>query len=121
MLQPATSEEMPEKPFGFNFNDDLLGLPVEIEKDSLAELPPAAKPIPKPIEKLDGLLLKSTLVGPTRRAAMLNNRLFQEGQQVPWKDKQLRLESVTRKSVTLTDGTQSWQLTLNDSHGESDE
>ena len=40
---------------------------------------------------------------------------------VPWKDKQLRLESVTRKSVTLTDGSQSWQLTLKDSRGESKE
>jgi len=29
------------------------------------------------------------------------------------------LESVNRKSVTLTDGSQSWQLTLNDSLGES--
>lgn len=40
---------------------------------------------------------------------------------VPWKDKQLRLESVARKSVTLTDGSRSWQLTLKDSRGESTE
>ncbi|MBC7816300.1 MAG: hypothetical protein IAG10_05350 [Planctomycetaceae bacterium] len=120
LMQPAKAEDMPEKPFGLD--EDLIPLPVEIAEDSLAEPPPPpSKPKPKPIERLDGLTLKSTLVGPTRRAAMINNRLFHEGQLVPWNDKQLRLESVSRKSVTLTDGSQSWQLTLKDSRGESEE
>ncbi len=120
LMQPVSAEEIPEKPFGLDY--DSMPLPVEMVEDSLAEPPPPpSKPKPPPIEKLDGLTLKSTLVGPTRRAAMINNRLFQEGQMVPWKDKQLRLESVTRKSVTLTDGSQSWQLTLKDSRGESNE
>ena len=120
LLQPASAEEMPQKPFGLN--DDLLPLPVLIADDALAELPAAApKSAPKPIEKLDGLVLKSTLVGPSRRVAIINNHLFREGQTVPWNDRQLLLESVNRKSVTLTDGPQSWQLTLKDSRGESDE
>ena len=120
LMQPVNAQEVPEKPFGLDY--DSMPLPVEIEKDSLADLlPPPPKPLPPPIERLDGLTLKSTLVGPTRRAAMINNRLFQEGQMVPWKNKQLQLESVTRKSVTLTDGSQSWQLTLKDSRGESKE
>ncbi len=120
LMQPVSAEEIPEKPFGLDY--DSMPLPVEIVEDSLAEaLPPPSKLKPPPIEKLDGLTLKSTLLGPTRRAAMINNRLFQEGQMVPWNDKQLRLESVTRKSVTLTDGSQSWQLTLKDSRGESKE
>jgi hypothetical protein len=120
LLQPAKAEEMPEKPFGLD--DDLIPLPVLIAEDSLAEPPPAPlKPKAKSIERLEGLTLRSTLVGPTRRAAMINNRLFQEGQSVPWNDKQLRLESVTRKAVTLTDGAQSWQLTLKDIHGESEQ
>lgn len=120
LMQPASAEEMPEKPFGLNV--DLIPLPVLIADDSLAEPPPPiSKPTPKPIERLEGLTLKSTLIGSTRRAAMINNRLFNEGQSVPWKDKQLRLELVTRKAVTLTDGEQSWQLTLKDSRGESEE
>lgn len=120
LLQPASAEEMPQRPFGLN--EDLLPLPVLIADDSLAEPPQsAAKSDPKTIEKLDGLVLKSTLVGPTRRVAIINNHLFREGQTVPWNDKQLLLESVSRKSVTLTDGSQSWQLTLKDSRGESDE
>lgn len=118
LMQPVSAKEIPEKPFGLDYES--LPLPVEMVADSLAE-PPAPPSKPPPIERLDGLTLKSTLLGPTRRAAMINNRLFQEGQMVPWKDKQLRLESVTRKSVTLTDGSQSWQLTLKDSRGESKE
>ena len=120
LMQPVNAEEITEKPFGLDY--DSMPLPVEMVEDSLAEPPPPpSKPKPPPIERLDGLTLKSTLLGPTRRAAMINNRLFQEGQMVPWKDKQLRLESVTRKSVSLTDGSQSWQLTLKDSRGESKE
>lgn len=119
LLQPASVEEMPLNPFAQV--DDLLPLPVLIAEDTLAEPQQLAKVGPKPIEKLDGLVLKSTLVGPTRRVAIINNHLFREGQTVPWNDKQLRLESVNRKSVTLTDGSQSWQLTLKDSNDESNE
>lgn len=118
LLQPASAEEMPQKPFGLNL--DLLPLPVEVEKDELAERPaPAPKSAPKPIEKLDGLVLKSTLIGPTRRVAIINNQMFREGQSVSWNDRKLLVESVNRKSVTLTDGSQSWQLTLKDSQDES--
>ncbi len=118
LLQPASAEEMPSKPFGLN--DDLLPLPVLIAEDNLAEpSAPATKPVAKPIEKLDGLVLKSTLIGPSRRVAIINNQLFREGQSVPWNDRQLLVESVNRKSVTLTDGSQSWQLTLTDSRSES--
>lgn len=118
--QPVSADEMPQKPFGLNL--DLLPLPVEIEKDGPDEpLSSAIKSAVKPVEKLDGLVLKSTLVGPTRRVAIINSQLYREGQNVIWNDKQLRLESVNRKSVTLTDGSQSWQLTLKDSRSESDE
>lgn len=120
LLQPASAEEMPQKPFGLN--EDLLPLPVLIAEDALAEPPaPALKSAPKPIEKLEGLVLKSTLIGPSRRVAIINNQLFREGQSVSWNDRQLLLESVNRKSVTLTDGSQSWQLTIKDSRGESED
>lgn len=120
LMQSVQVEEMPEKPFGLD--EDSIPLPVEIESDLFAEPPPPpAKPKDKPIERLVDLTLKSTLIGPTRRAAMINNRLYHEGQSVPWNNKQLLLESVSRKSVTLTDGSQSWQLTLKDSRGESQE
>lgn len=119
LLQPVTAEEMPQKPFGLN--DDLLPLPVLIAEDALAEPPSASQAGHKLGEKLDGLALKSTLIGPSRRVAIINNQLFREGQTVSWNDKQLLLEAVNRKSVTLTDGSQRWQLTLKDSRGELDE
>lgn len=119
LLQPASVEEMPLNPFAPV--DDLLPLPVLIAEDAIADPQQPVKVGAKPIEKLDGLVLKSTLVGPNRRVAIINSQLFREGQTVPWNDKQLRLESVNRKSVTLTDGSQSWQLTLKDSNDDSSE
>lgn len=120
LFQPARADEMPQQPFGLN--DDLLPLPVLIADDSLAEpLPSIEKPIPKPPEKLDGLVLKSTLVGPTRRVAIINSQMFREGQTVPWNNRHFVLESVSRKSVKLKDGRQSWVLTLKDSQIELDE
>ena len=115
LLQPASAEEFPSKPFGLN--DELLPLPVLIAESSA----PAAKPAAKPIEKLDGLVLKSTLIGSSRRVAIINNQLFHEGQSISWNGRQLLLESVNRKSVTLTDGSQSWQLTLKGSRDESED
>lgn len=120
LLQPATADDMPQKPFGLN--DDLLPLPVLIAEDASTEPPSSSsKAGPKLIAKLDGLDLKSTLVGPSRRVAIINNQLFQEGQTVSWNDRQLLLEAVNRKSVTLTDGSQRWHLTLKDSQSKSDE
>lgn len=117
-LQPASAQEMPPKPCGLN--DELLPLPVIIAGGNLAEpSPPTAKFIAKRNEKLDGLFLKNTLIGPSRRVAIINNQRFREGQNIAWNGRQLLLESVNRKSVTLTDGSQSWQLTLKDSLGES--
>ena len=115
LWQPVNAEEMPQNPF--DLNDELFPLPVLIAKDGSSEPPP---PVEKPVEKLDGMVLKSTLIGATRRVAMINNQLFREGQNVPWHDRQLLLKSVNRKSVTLTDGSQSWQLTLKDSSNDSD-
>ena len=116
LWQPVSADELPQNPFSL---EDLLPLPVLFEKDASDE-PPPPTPAAKIVAKLDGLVLKSTLIGPTRRIAIINNQMVREGQNVSWNDKQLRLESVTRKSVTLTDGSQSWQLTIKDANGDSD-
>lgn len=116
LLQAARAEEMPSSPFAQI--DGLLPLPVLIAEDALAEPPQVLKAEPKPIEKPDGLVLMSTLVGPSRRVAIINNQPFHERQSISWNDRQLLLEAVSRKSVTLTDGSQSWQLTLKDSRDE---
>jgi hypothetical protein len=116
LFQPANIDDLPRQPFGIN--DELFPLPVLFAEDSEAEPRPA--PIveaPKVPDKVQGLLLKSTIVGPQRRAAWINNRLFQEGQTVFWNGQELRLSAVQRKSVTLTDGSHEWQLTLEDARG----
>lgn len=120
LLQPASVAELPESPF--DLNNDQLPLPVLIAEDELDDsLPLPAPPKAKLPQKLEGLTLKSTLVGPHRRAALINNRLYQQGELVPWGDRHLRLQSVQRKVATLSDGSQLWQLTLKDSRSEPDE
>lgn len=118
LLQAVEADGMPRNPFCLD--DELLPLPVLIAEDVSTE---TAAPSPKQVElpalKLDGLVLKSTLIGANRKVAMINNQLLREGQSISWNDRQLRLESIRRKSVTLTDGTQSWQLNLKDSGDDS--
>jgi hypothetical protein len=108
-LQPANVDEFPAKPFGVN--DEQFPLPVLFAEDAESAVT-ATKT--KPIEKLDGLLLKSTIVGTRRRAAWINNRLLREGQSVSWNGHLLRLVAVNRKSVTLAEGDRQWQLTIKD-------
>ncbi len=113
LFQPANINELPRQPFGID--DQLFPLPVLFAEDNEAESRPT--PIveaPKVPDKVQGLVLKSTIVGPQRRAAWINNRLFQEGQTVSWNGQELRLSAVHRKSVTLTDGSHEWQLMLDD-------
>ena len=116
LFQPANIDELPRQPFGID--DQLLPLPVLFAENSEAE-PPSAPIVeaPKIPDKVQGLVLKSIIVGPQRRAAWINNRLLQEGQTVTWNGQELRLSAVQRKSVTLTDGSHEWQLTLDDARG----
>jgi hypothetical protein len=110
-LQPAMAAVSRPRPFGIDA--DALPLPVLFAEEELAE-PPVVVPEVKPIERLDGLLLKSTLIGSARRAAMINNRLYHVGEFVDWKNRRLRLDTVERKAVTLSDGDERWRLTLSD-------
>src|SRR5207249_4968898 len=83
LLPSANIDERPIQPFGID--DEQFPLPVLFTEDSEAESRP--DPVvaePQPVDRLDGLLLKSTIVGSSRRAALINNRLFQEGQAVRW-------------------------------------
>ena len=117
LLQSANMDEFPPRPFGIDA--DQFPLPVLFADESEAEAPKEIiVEAPPPVEKLTGLVLKSTIVGARRRAALINDRLFQEGQSVPWNGQQLKLSAVLRKSVTLTDGSHEWQLVLDDARRE---
>jgi hypothetical protein len=113
LLQAASIEELPQRPFGIDAEQ--FPLPVLIVEDDEVVTPKAeVVENPKVVDRLDGLALKSTIVGSRRRAALINNRLYQEGQSVSWKGQQLKLSLVQRKSVTLTDGSREWQLALDE-------
>lgn len=113
LLQSASIEELPQRPFGIDA--DQFPLPVLFAEDDEEATPKTAvEETPKVVDRLEGLTLKSTIVGSRRRAALINNRLYQEGQSVAWKGQQLKLSLVQRKSVTLTDGSREWQLALDE-------
>jgi len=113
LLQSASIEELPQRPFGIDVEQ--FPLPVLIVEDDEVVTPKAeVVETPKVVDRLDGLALKSTIVGSRRRAALINNRLYQEGQSISWKGQQLKLSLVQRKSVTLTDGSREWQLALDE-------
>lgn len=113
-LQSAKIDELPEKPFTLNLDQFPIPVLVSDEVESVPA-PMAAIEVAKPADTLHGLMLKSTIVGSQQRAAWINNRLYREGHSVPWNGQTLRLSSISRKSVTLTDGTNEWQLTLQES------
>jgi hypothetical protein len=120
LFQPANMNELPNKPFGVDAEQ--FPLPVLFaEEDEVSAPKTLVSESPKKVEKLEGLMLKSTIVGARRRAALINNRLYQEGQSVPWKKQQLKLSLVQRKSVTLTDGTREWQLVLDEQSEHADD
>ena len=116
LFRPASLDDLPQRPFGVD--TDQFPLPVLFAEEEAASAQKTSKAIvveaPLVVEKLEGLNLKSTIVGTRRRAALINNRLYQEGQSVPWKKLQLKLSLVQRKSVTLTDGSNEWQLVLDE-------
>lgn len=59
-----------------------------------------------------GLELKSTVVGRTRRIAMINGRIYQVGRSVLANGQQFRVASIEPNSVVLTAGEQSFELKL---------
>lgn len=112
-LQPANIENLPASPFGVD--EDQFPLPVLFaEEDDVASKIVKASESKPMTATVEGLVLKSTIVGSQRRAAWINNRMYQEGQELVWNGASLRLSNVQSKSVTLTDGLQEWQLKLND-------
>src|SRR5207249_3829483 len=81
LLPSANIVERPTAPFGID--DEQFPLPVVFAEVSEAEsrlAPVVAKLKPgarlEPVDRLNGLLLQSTIVGSSRRAALINNRLF---------------------------------------------
>ncbi|QDT66970.1 hypothetical protein [Calycomorphotria hydatis] len=81
----------------------------EAEDMAVAETPEPEQP---PQVADYGLELKSTVISTTRRAAMINTKLYYEGQPVPSTAGSVLLETVQPKRVVLRDGNRKIELTI---------
>ncbi|HID21438.1 MAG TPA: hypothetical protein EYP14_03450 [Planctomycetaceae bacterium] len=78
-----------------------------------AQEPP--KPAPAPDtepETVEGLVLKSTIIGVKQRAAFINGRLYFEGNTISWKGKRFRVQAIYPRRVVLTSGSETCELKI---------
>lgn len=75
---------------------------------------PVSKPAPveTAAELPDDVVLKSTIIGRTRRAAFINTRLYHEGADVRVGGETYRLESVHPRRAVLTRGGKTFELKI---------
>ena len=107
-MTPATTRALPKDPF--------RGVTAEKPKE-IAEAPPVVVP-----EVLDvapanaGLVLTSTIVGPTRKVARLNGKTYREGDMIPatLEDKtiQYKVLSIGAKSIRLSLGEIEYEMKM---------
>ncbi|MBA3312266.1 MAG: general secretion pathway protein GspB [Planctomycetota bacterium] len=118
LYQPAESTEVNANAFAFNH--DILPLDAELAVD-----PPASKPVAKGRSNGEGgttsvdlanlaqqLHLRSTMIGGGRRAAVINNRVYSEGDVMLVAGRNVRLSSVASRRVTMDADGQSIELRI---------
>ena len=101
-------------PFRINhdqFPPPLLDLDV-FEKDPEPDETTTAQSSPP--KTLEGFVLKSTLIGKRRRAAFINNKLYYKGSEVRGNGQSYQLTAIYRRKVILKQGSQEYELKIND-------
>lgn len=83
-----------------------------------AEAQEPVKPKPKPVNtkpvkrSFENLILKSTIIGPRRRAAVINGKFYPEGSQLEFDGEMYRVHSVNPGTVTISQGEQNWTIEI---------
>lgn len=73
--------------------------------------PEKNKPEPAPVLPED-LVLKTTIIGKTRKAAIINNKLYYEGKSFEHNESTYVLEQVAARNVILSQGTHKFELKI---------
>lgn len=94
----------------FAVDESQFPLPVLFAEDLEAEEPP--KPVVERNAAPTGLELRSTMIGRTRRVAIINGQLYQLGKEVVANGHSFRLTSIESHHVVLTAGDQHYELAL---------
>ena len=108
LFHPADLSLTARDPFALD--DDQFPSPVLFATDRFDEA--AAKPVVIQQTAAPGLELRSTMIGRTRRVALINGRLYHPGQDVIANSQRYRLASIESQRVVLTAGDQDFVLAM---------
>ena len=97
----------------FEVNRDQFSPPILFAEESTAPLEDAEKNKPEPAPVLpEDLVLKTTIIGKTRRAAIINNKLYYEGKSFEHNESTYILEQVAARNVILSQGNYRFELKI---------
>lgn len=108
LFRPAEMSLTTRDPFALDESE--FPLPVLFAEDRAADL--EVKPIVVKEVAPTGLELRSTMVGRTRRVAIINGQLYQVGREVLANGHRFRLASIESDRVVLSSGDKNFELTL---------
>ena len=108
LFHPAEMSSTTRDPF--TLDESELLLPVLFAEERPVEIP--VKPIAIKEVAPTGLELRSTMIGRTRRVAIINGEICQVGRDVPANGSVFRLTSIESDRVVLTSGDKTFELTL---------
>lgn len=108
LFQPADTSLATRDPFFLD--ESLSALPVLFAEESVEKK--TEKPIATKEVDPTGLELRSTMVGRTRRVAIINGQLCQVGRELLANGHSFRLASIESHRVVLTSGNKNFELTL---------
>lgn len=99
----------------FRIDHDQFPLPVLFAEDSVDEGSANAQtdlPVPPDQDLSDQIVLKSTIIGAKRRAAVINGKFYREGTDIVLNGQTYRLTAVARRKVTLSQGKRLIELRI---------
>lgn len=97
----------------FKVNRDQFSPPVLFAEEPPQPKPDLAEKKPKQVPVLpDDIVLKTTIIGKYRRAAIINNKMYYEGKTFEHEDVTYLLEQVAARNVILKQGEQKFELKI---------
>ncbi|WP_339730391.1 hypothetical protein [uncultured Gimesia sp.] len=97
----------------FQVNRDQFSPPILFAEEPVQPKTNLAEKKPKEVPALpDNLVLKTTIIGKYRRAAIINNKMYYEGKAFEHEDVTYTLEQVAARNVILKQGEQKFELKI---------
>tara|TARA_R110000850_G_scaffold77904_9_gene168619 strand:+ start:242 stop:898 length:657 start_codon:yes stop_codon:yes gene_type:complete len=111
LVQSVQMGAMQKNPF--EVDRDQFSPPVLFAEEPREPVQAPEKSTPKPAPVLpEDLVLKTTIIGKTRKAAIINNKLYYEGKSFEHNESTYVLEQVAARNVILSQGTHKFELKI---------